>query len=223
MMTDASASAPRPVIIDLSSNNNTGHVPTVGEFELLRRSYGVIGVIVKATGGGDPGGPFPPFQYKNPLYGATRDNAVAAGIPTIAYHFWQPGEDPVVQAAFFVGVAGKPWARVLDIETGTDFAAYAKALEALPLSVTERALYGSLSAFSGQAVPAQKWIADYGVDAPGQPPDPEIEAEVRAAGATMWQFGSDETLPGLVGAVDESIWLGSETEFRALFHVPANN
>ena len=204
-------------VIDLSDNNNVGRLITVAQFAKLREE-GVIGVVVKATGGGVGA---VPYRYKNPLYAATRDNAVAAGIKAIAYHFWQPGVDPLEQADYFMAYAGKPWARVLDYETGTETGDYAEFLNALAVPASERAGYGSLSVAAMADLPAQKWVAAYGPDGKDQPPPPEIEAQVKAAGASMWQFGSVETLPGIVGAVDESIWLGTDAQFEALFHVPA--
>lgn len=76
------------------------------------KKAGVAFAYIKATQG---------VHTVDPLFAHNWAEAKAAGVPRSAYHFYEPGEDPVAQADHFLSVARPAPGdirAVLDVETG---------------------------------------------------------------------------------------------------------
>jgi GH25 family lysozyme M1 (1,4-beta-N-acetylmuramidase) len=148
-----------------------------------------------------------------PTFAEHRAGAEKAGLAAFgAYHFWQPGDDPVAQAELAVRTLGSLRAKplewlILDVETGTDFADYhafcAHADAALGRTTW---LYGG-----AQLTPAvtkrPRWIARY-YDYTDNP------AHAPGIGEVLWQFSDKYAVPG-VGAADCSVYRGTAAELTA--------
>lgn len=155
------------------------------------KASGVVGVVLKATQGTD---------YVNPDYAGDLAGATAAGLPVIAYHF-ADFTTASAEAQHFLSVAADR-ARVLDSETNPTVPWQNAFLADLGLPPTEELDYGSASTLPRSGIRCPLWPADYGQH-PGE--------------GVMWQFTDNQTVPGIVGPVDASYWLGTPEQFDALF------
>ena len=170
-----------------SSNN---HGPAHFDWGVARRA-GVIGAFIKATEG---------TGYVNPFYFGDMVDAVAEGIPTLAYHFARFG-NVAAEASAFVAVAGER-ARVLDSETSTDAGWQNAFLAALNLPANQEMDYGSASTLP-RGVRSLLWPASYG----------------RNYGfGDCWQYSSTQYVPG-IGNCDVSVWVGPDADFYSLFSI----
>ena len=196
----------RGLIVDVSSNNHPSNAPISWH---LAKQAGVVGAVIKATQMDKHGTP-----YENPWFQRDLVGALSAGIPAIAYHYasiadHSTGYSPEHEAKFFIEKAGVHFARVVDVETAHDIRWVNAFLAQLEGDGTEKAVYGSQDATDPQLVNgkntppfAQRWVAAY----PGPVRD-----------CVMHQYTDQGRVPGIIGNVDLSKWLGSKKEFVALF------
>jgi len=198
----------RGLIIDVSSNNHPSNAPI--NWRQVKNA-GIVGVVVKATQMGKDGS-----QYVNPWYKRDLAGAIAAGIPAIAYHFasisdHSAGFDPAKEAQFFIKNAGARYARVVDVETAVNIRWANAFLAELEGDALNKCIYGGQSASdperdprTGKEVPvyAQRWVAAY--------PGP-------VHSCSMHQFTDKGNVPGILGNVDLSKWLGNKSQFAQLF------
>jgi lysozyme len=105
--TAAKASASLDAVIDIS------HMTNVGDFRLARKKSNILGVIHKASEGGD---------WRDPLYARRRIQAEAAGLLWGAYHFGTHQYPGALQAANFLAAArpGPTTLMALDLEFNDD-------------------------------------------------------------------------------------------------------
>jgi lysozyme len=154
------------------------------------------------------------MNYINPYFAGNWPAIRAAGLVRGAYHFGQPSQsDPIAQAEFFLSTVGdiQPGDLLaLDLEAG-DGSLLEWALGFLG-HVTERAgfkpmLYSGRWFLDPHGVEANPdlaqyglWLSGYQADTPALPPGWQTLA--------MWQYTDADTVPGIGGQVDESIFLG---------------
>lgn len=192
--------------VDVSSNNHAGDAPI--DFEALRKA-GYAFVIVKATQG---------IDYVNPWLARDLSDAFAEGLMVGAYHYFEVGPDPVVQAKHFTGMlighklelgawldfeppSAEPWQAAGWVNTFLT-----EAHEARPGT----GLYANASqwaALKGASVTVPRlWLADW-------TEDPDL------SGVFMWQSGFGE-VPGVPGQTDTD-WLMSTRGLNILTTPPA--
>lgn len=162
------------------------------------KASGVDAVMIKATEGS---------TYTNPYFAGDRASARAAGLHVAAYHFARFG-DAGAEANHFRSVAGAD-AKVLDAETSSNASWMTAFLSALGEPPEEEMTYGSASTLPG-GIRGLLWSAKWGGAAP-------------AEGEALWQYTDSGTVPGISGAVDESVWMGSDAQYQIFFggSVPA--
>jgi len=196
------AAAPQPrtgldAVIDIS------HMVEVGDFSQIRRDSDILGVIHKATEGGD---------WVDSSYGERRPQAEAAGLLWGAYHFGTHQYSGARQAEAFLAVArpGPSTVMALDFEPNdynprnTMSLAQAEAFVhtvyratgRLPLVYTrpswaDGAPHGRLRLsrpVSPSSILAQcdLWLADYREE-------PEVPMAWSNRGWRLWQYAGDET------------------------------
>lgn len=155
------------------------------------RADGVTFAIVKATQG---------TTWANPWLARDLDDAFAAGLFTGAYHYYEAGNDPTAQAAWFkqhlTGLT-------LDLHAWLDYEVAPQQsfvmagqvnqfLEAMKPERPGCGLYASLSMWTelqgANVSPPALWVADWG----GTPPK----------GATIWQESEQGQVKGVPGSVD---------------------
>jgi lysozyme len=138
-----------------------------------------------------------------------RDGAAEAGLKAFgAYHFWEPGDDPVAQAKNAVKALGTlrdaplEWL-ILDVETGTEFEAYetfCKVADAELGRITW--LYGGRQ-LKGIMPHRPRWVARYKDHTPNPKHQPGI-------GEVLWQFTDKHPVPGVKPeTADCSVYRGS--------------
>jgi hypothetical protein len=155
------------------------------------KNAGVIAAFVKATDG---------TGYTNPFYAQDAAGFASVGVPVLAYHFAQFG-NAQAEAAHFLAVAGAR-ARVLDSEMNADVAWQNAFLAALNLPANEELDYGSASSLPRAGIRAFLWVASYG----------------RNYGfGDAWQYTDAQSVPGIPGLVDASVWIGPQADFDSLF------
>jgi peptidoglycan hydrolase-like protein with peptidoglycan-binding domain len=156
------------------------------------KASGIDAVMIKATEG---------TTYTNPDFSGDRAGAKAAGLLVAAYHFARFG-DAGGEAGHFRAVAGAD-AKVLDAETSGNAAWMNSFLVALGEPVPEEMTYGSASTLPG-GIRGLLWSAKWGGAAPTD-------------GEVLWQYTDAAAIPGISGAVDESVWMGSEAQYATFF------
>lgn len=197
-------------IIDLSHHNASVDFAQI-------RAAGIMAVIHKATQG---------KGYVDPQYAARRTAAEAAGLLWGAYHFGT-GDDPAVQAAKFLAVAGDPASTLLalDFEQNTGGATMTPD-QARTFVAAVRAKAGRWpvlytgSAFFRQQVPDKDatfgncplWLAQYGSHA-------IVPASWNSW--TLWQYSDGTTGGGTpvagVGKCDRSRFNGDAAALQAFW------
>lgn len=174
-------------VIDVSGNN----AHPINWFGV--KASGVDAVMIKATEG---------TGYTNPDFAGDRAGARGAGLHVAAYHFARFG-DASAEAGHFRAVAGAD-AKVLDAETSSSAAWMDAFLVALGEPAQEEMTYGSASSLPSTGIRGLLWSAKWGGAAPTD-------------GEALWQYTDSGTVPGISGAVDESVWMGSEAQYAAFF------
>lgn len=183
------ASAKSLKIIDISH-----YEPTVN-WKMVKAA-GIAGAYLKATEG---------INVRDALFATHRANAKLAGIPSGAYHFFHPAQDPIAQAKFFVGVIGQmdptDLPPVIDWETNDSIPAAKDVTNGMLFINEVQALlkrrvmvYGApyfLQDLAGvQALSEHPlWIAHYTNACPLIPPP--------WANWVFWQFTDSGAVPGL--------------------------
>ena len=164
-------------------------------------------LIAKATQGTS----FVATTFEQSRNGAADAKLQAFGM----YHFFQPGEDPVAQANFAVATvkelrdSPREWL-VLDVETGTDIAAYHAFCETADAALGRRTwLYGGQQ-LTAAVTTRPRWIARYYDQTPNPAGQPGI-------GEVLWQFADTYAVPG-VGPADCSVFRGDVAEFLTHLH-----
>ncbi len=106
---DIAPSAPRPAIAGLDAVIDISHSVEVSDFALARRQSNILGVIHKASEGGD---------WFDPSYSLRRPQAEAAGLLWGAYHFGTRQYSGAEQAQAFLAAArpGPATLLALDLE-----------------------------------------------------------------------------------------------------------
>ncbi len=193
-------------VIDIS------HWTAVSDFNMARRSSNILGVVHKASEGGD---------WRDPLYAERRAQAEAAGLLWGAYHFGTHQYSGAEQAAMFLATArpGPTTLMALDLEfndgnpsntmqlrQAEDFVqAILSATGRLPLVYTcptwadgkpmgkaRRSLGGAID---GRSILAQchLWLADYRAE-------PQLPNAWTGRGWHFWQYAGDAVRGGPYGA-----------------------
>ena len=185
--------------IDVSHYQGTVHWPTVAQ-------AGYSFAFAKATDG---------LTYTDPQFATNWPGMKAAGLLRGAYHFFEPADDAVAQAQFFLRTV-QPTAGdlppALDVETlGTSAAALWDGVEAWLQTVAAATgvqpfLYLDPSFATQNGAPSTLatyplWLAQYGVDQPTVPSD--------WTAWTLWQHSESGTVPGITGAVDLDLFEGA--------------
>ncbi|PKU24168.1 glycoside hydrolase family 25 protein [Telmatospirillum siberiense] len=198
-------------VIDIS------HWTTVSDFNQARRSSNILGVVHKASEGGD---------WRDPLYVERRSQAEAAGLMWGAYHFGTRQYSGAQQAAMFLSTAqpGPNTLMALDLEfneanpgntmklsQAEEFVqTILAATGRLPLVYTSaawadgkpmgRAKCNLGGAIGGQSILAQcqLWLADYRVE-------PRIPGAWTDKGWHFWQYAGDAVKGGPFGAQARSV------------------
>lgn len=197
---------PQPRGIDVSHRQGTVEWKSVA-------ADGVSFAFLKATESTD---------WSDPLFASNWEGAKTAGILRGAYHFFRPEHDGASQAAHFLGTVtttSTDLPPVLDIEVRDSIPTARIVSEArswlekveeatgvVPIIYTDRTFWNALDAGSFDRYPL--WIAEYGVDSPTLP--------AGWTSWTFWQHTSSGHVPGIGGAVDESVFNGSLDELRRL-------
>jgi lysozyme len=130
---------------DLTPGIDVSHWEGEIYWKTVRDSGLVEFAIIKATDGAD---------FVDPKFAANKSGAIAAGMPWGAFHFFQPAEDPVAQANWFVQHVGENCpVYVCDSEAHLLATLYtepvARRLRGLPLRTTPRTLWTRLTGVSG--------------------------------------------------------------------------
>ncbi|MDQ1712199.1 MAG: lysozyme [Frankiaceae bacterium] len=138
-----------------------------------------------------------------------RDGAAEHGLRAFgAYHFWEPGRDPVAQADNAIRALGDlrdaplEWL-ILDVETGTEFAAYEAFCKHADAALGRLTwLYGGKQ-LKGVMPHRPRWIARY----KNHTPDPRFQPGI---GEVLWQFTDKHPVPGVKPkTADCSVFRGS--------------
>jgi lysozyme len=184
-------------VIDIS------HLSLVSDFTLMRRHSNILGVIHKASEGGD---------WIDPTYGERRPQAEAAGILWGAYHFGTHQYSGAEQAAAFLAVVqpspttlmaldfepnDRHPANTMDISQAEEFVrAVYQSTGRLPLVYTHPTWanggsYGHRGLSLGQAISSESiltrcdlWLADYREE-------PEVPWAWARRGWRLWQYAGD--------------------------------
>lgn len=179
--------------IDVSSNQHPGNRPIDWE-EVYEAGYSFV--LVKATQG---------VTYQNPWLERDLEDAFAAGLFIGAYHFWEPGEDPEVQAKSFVGSL---MGRKLDMGTWLDWEpavvpAYTLSAALATFMAEVRGARPGIGMYcdlawrdelkTANALPDRLWLAAWGDEVP--------------AGAIIWQDATARDVPGVPAPVDTDVLL----------------
>ncbi len=162
--------------------------------------------------------------FTDPMFAENWSGMRAAGLIAGAYHFFQPGEDPVAQAQFFAqvlhhaGYAQVDLPPVLDIETAGslsneqlqhDVRVFLETIKPLmdstPIIYTNPSFWNAHMNNDFGMYPL--WIAEYDVSEPNLP--------TGWAEWSFWQFSNDGVVPGIEGPVDLDKFNGS---FEQLHH-----
>lgn len=174
---------------------------------------GVAFAFVKATQG---------ITTVDPMFTQNWNGVRAAGLLRGAYHFYQPGDDPVQQAEHFLTVVSLSQGDlppVLDIETSGSStpAEIVQGIETwletvqqgtgrTPVVYTDNSFWKTLGTSAFGAYPL--WIAEYGVQTPVLPPGWSRWA--------FWQYSESGTLAGVSGQVDLDLFQGSLQDLQKL-------
>ena len=193
------ASAGLDAVIDISHNVR------VTDFTLVRRRSNILGVIHKATEGGD---------WVDPSYGVRRQQAEAAGLLWGAYHFGTRQYPGARQAAAFLAVTqpGPATLMALDFEpndsnprntmTLDQAEAFVRAIEQatgrLPLVYTHPSWADGVPSGRGRVrlrepissssilARCDLWLADYREE-------PQLPSAWGGKGWRLWQYAGNET------------------------------
>jgi lysozyme len=184
-------------VIDIS------HLSLVSDFTLMRRHSNILGVIHKASEGGD---------WVDPTYSERRPQAEAAGILWGAYHFGSHQYSGAEQAAAFLAAAqpgpatlmaldfepnDRHPANTMDINQAEEFVRTVyQSTGRLPLVYTHPTwanggTYGHRGLSLGQAVSPDSiltrcdlWVVDYREE-------PEVPSAWARRGWRLWQYAGD--------------------------------
>ena len=195
----------RPSVAGIDAVIDISHNVTVSDFNAVRRSSNILGVIHKSSEGGD---------WVDPSYGARRLQAEAAGLMWGAYHFGPRQYSGERQAATFRAAVrpGPTTVMALDFEPNdhnprnTMTLAQAEqfvhavlhATGRLPLLYTQpnwangarcgRARLSLGKPLDGRAILArcELWLADYREE-------PEVPMAWSGRGWRLWQYAGDDT------------------------------
>lgn len=168
---------------------------------------GLYFVSIKATQG---------LRYVDPLFSTNWARAKAVGLKRMAYHFFDPTADPILQAQHFVNTVTLQTGDMilgLDIEVdGPDVGenSYKCAQEIKRLTGYWPAIYTSDSFYqenlSHYFVVGMHflWIARYGLN--GEFVQPKTDWE-------MWQYADAGRISGVSHPVDTDVFKGTEEDF----------
>jgi len=222
------SSKPRAVRTRLDAVIDISHQTTVRDFQLARQKSNIIGVIHKATEGGD---------WRDPLYAKRRAQAEAAGMLWGAYHFGTREYSGTAQAELFLSVVkpGPQTLMALDFEHNDGNSAnsmrlrqaedFVKTVHAatgrLPMIYTNQAWadgqeVGDSARSLGAAVSEKSvlalcplWLADYRSE-------PQTPRAWKGRGWHFWQYAGDTDNGGPRGHRVRGVW-GIESCDRNFF------
>jgi len=197
-----------PAAVGLDAVIDMNHFSVVSDFAAMRSRASIMGVIHKATEGGD---------WIDPTYSLRRDQAETAGLLWGAYHFGTHQYPGAQQAAAFLASAqpGPATLMALDLEPNErspgntmdltqaeDFVmAVYQATGRLPIIYTHPTwanggAYGRNRASLGAAISPQSilascdlWLADYRLE-------PELPVAWASRGWRLWQYAGDDSKGG---------------------------
>jgi lysozyme len=198
------APLPRPAVAGLDAVIDISHSVEVTDFTLVRRRSNILGVIHKASEGGD---------YVDPQYDLRRPQAEAAGLLWGAYHFGTRQYSGADQATAFLAAArpGPATLLVLDFEPNdanlrntmqlSQAEAFVhvvrQATGRLPMLYVHPKWANGLPTGSGLQLEqpimpgsilarCELWLADYREE-------PEVPMAWADRGWRLWQYAADET------------------------------
>lgn len=205
--------------IPLQGIDISHHQPSI-DWDSLKISD-IAFIFIKATGG---------LDYTDPKFRKNWAGAQQTGLLQGAYHFYYATDDPVKQAEFFsetvLAVSDSTnLPPVLDVETysvkaGISVEQYRKDVKKW-LELTEKAfgrkpiIYTSTN-FANTYLNDDSfsiyhlWLAEYDVKKPSLPKPWE------KTGWTFWQQSYSDTIPGIKGGVDHSVFAGSRKALQTL-------
>jgi lysozyme len=197
--------AARPASLGLDAVIDLSHMVTVTDFVSVRRSSNILGVVHKASEGGD---------WVDPSYGVRRSQAEAAGLLWGAYHYGTHQYSGAQQAAAFLAAARPGPATVMALDFEPNDANWRNTMNLAQAEAFVQAVYqatgrlplvythpnwanGERSGRSGvklrEAVTSQSilarcdlWLADYREE-------PEVPFAWAQRGWRLWQYAGDET------------------------------
>jgi lysozyme len=192
--------------IDVSHYQGTVNWPQVA-------GAGVAFAFVKATEG---------ITTVDPMFNQNWSGVRAAGLLRGAYHFYEPGDDPVQQAEHFLTVVSLSQGDlppVLDIETSgsstpativqgiqTWLETVQQGTGRTPIVYTGNSFWKTLGTSAFGAYPL--WIAEYGVQTPVLPSG--------WSRWTFWQYSETGAIAGVSGQVDLDFFQGSLQNLKKL-------
>ncbi len=180
------------------------------DFEVMKQS-GVHFVYMKATQG---------TGFIDPKYSTNAEQATETKLVHGAYHFYQPNEDPIAQAKFFLKTIepnqhGLPPA--LDVEITADttpeeikagvkqWLAYVeKVTQCQPMLYSNGSYWQTNLGAEFNDYPF--WLADYSET---MSPPPGLN------NIHLWQHSDEGSVGGIVGNVDLDVWVASEVRCNA--------
>jgi GH25 family lysozyme M1 (1,4-beta-N-acetylmuramidase) len=196
-------------VLDISAYQHPGPAWPNGapiDFAAVKAS-GVTAVIIKATEGAD---------YTNPYFVQDRAAARAAGLKVGAYHFARPSRGGAWQEAqHFLAVAGRGLDFYIDDSEDPDAAGWdLRAWSLTFLQTVEQGLGGvipwlySYRPYLVATLKGDARFARYPLWEAAYTTAPPVET-APWGGWQMWQYTDAAQIPGIVGAVDESVLAGA--------------
>lgn len=169
--------------------------------------------------------------YVNSYFQGDRAAAAAAGLLVTGYHFGHPGYDAVSQADLFASTLGSMAAGslppVLDLEVTDGQSppamiawthAFLDRLQAdtgrLPMIYTGPYFWDSAMAGTTEFTKYPLWEASY-----TSAPAPQVFGGWPTY--SLWQYTDNQTIPGISGGVDQSVFRGTATTLSRLGTQPA--
>jgi lysozyme len=197
-------------IIDLS------HWNTVNDFSEVKAS-GVSAVIHKASQG----------LTMDPKYLSREFQATNCGLLWGAYCFGVQGHDPIQQADFFLGSAGKAKVLALDWEwnnadtmTADQALAFVTRIRTKtgrwPMLYTSAAFLATIPRLVDPTKQSQSTLLNCDLWLTGFTPSPVVPHQWATKGYRIWQHGIG-SCAGIVGQVDRDTFNGTAEELAAYF------
>jgi len=159
-------------------------------------------------------------NYVDDQYSRNKIVCAERGLPMGAYHFFHPGQDPIAQADHFALIASPRAGELVpmvdvEVSEGYDAAGMVKRLGAFVESVEHKIgrsmlIYASYAFWNGElggtdgfSGHPRLWVAAYNSDP--APPIPNGWNDW-----VLWQWSDNGQIPGIIGAVDQDRFNGTD-------------